>query len=94
MLNWNYTKAEARIIARIAKRAAASLEVEYQDTEMDVAAVHCNGCPLDLPKLLEFDDFNFAHDIIGIRRHLDRETGELKNHFLPRCAGRAVTVEA
>ena len=62
------------------------LEMEI---EMDVTAVHCNGCPLDLEKLLAFDAFNFAHDINGIRRHLNRQTGKLEDFFLPRCAMRS-----
>lgn len=56
--------------------------------EMDVIAVHANGCPLDLQKLLDADDFNFAHDVDGIYWHLDRTTGRLTDHFLPRCARR------
>lgn len=59
--------------------------------EMDLAAVHCNGCELDFKKLLEFDDFNFVHDIDGIMRNLDRDDdsptgGQLLHCFLPRCA--------
>ena len=56
--------------------------------EMDVIAVNANGCPLDLQKLLDADDFNFAHDVDGIYWHLDRNTGKLKDCFLPRCARR------
>lgn len=59
---------------------------ERLDCSMDITAVHCNGCPLDLKKLIEADDFNFAHDVFGIRNHLNRETGQLEDCFLPRCA--------
>lgn len=55
------------------------------DVQMDLAATHAT-CPLDLGKLLAFDEFNFLHDIAGIARHLDRRTGHLTGHFLPRCA--------
>jgi len=41
---------------------------------------------LDFEKLLSFDDFNFYHDMFGIHNNLDRNTGKLKNHFVPRCA--------
>lgn len=51
---------------------------------MDVIAVHMNGRPLRLEALLAADDFNFAHDVFGIRRHLDRDTGELTQCFVPR----------
>lgn len=63
-------------------------DIPYVRTEfrMDITAVHCNGCPLNLQKLLDFDDFNFLHDVYGISRHVNRETGELKDSFLPRCA--------
>ena len=53
---------------------------------MDVTATHANGCALRLAELLEADDFNFAHDLYGIDRHLDRNTGKLTDHFLPRFA--------
>jgi hypothetical protein len=52
--------------------------------EMDLVACHANGCPLDFPRLLNADDFNFAHDVFGIERHLNRCTGKLGNCFLPR----------
>lgn len=53
------------------------------DIEMDVHAVH-TSVGLRLDDLLRADDFNFSHDIGGIARHLNRETGELEDHFLPR----------
>lgn len=64
-----------------------------QHFQMDLAAVHANGCPLDLEKLLAADDFNFAHDVFGIYRHLDRDGksptgGKLLDLFLPRTARR------
>ncbi len=59
------------------------------DYEMDITATHANGCPLRLRDLLDADDFNFAHDVFGIERHLNRETGALENCFLPRYAAPA-----
>ncbi|KKK55056.1 hypothetical protein LCGC14_3078450, partial [marine sediment metagenome] len=41
---------------------------------------------LDLARFLEGPDFDFAHDVWGIRNHLNRETGQLENCFLPRYA--------
>lgn len=35
--------------------------------------------------LLEADDFEFTHDIIGIQNNINRETGEFENCFVPRC---------
>jgi hypothetical protein len=55
------------------------------DLEMDISAAHIST-PLDLDKLIAFDDFNFAHDIGGIRKHINRNNGQLTEYFLPRCA--------
>lgn len=82
---------EARIIREIATRAMMELGVARLsdpftplDIAMDITAVHCNGCPLRLEDLRNADGFNFSHDVLGIRRHLDRETGKLGDHFRPR----------
>lgn len=40
--------------------------------------------PLDLPRLLRAQSSVFEHDVFGIKRHLDRETGYLNGGFLPR----------
>lgn len=54
---------------------------------MDLRACHATDVPLDLERLLnEFDDYNFLHDVVGIKRHMNRETGKLMDCFLPRCA--------
>jgi hypothetical protein len=55
---------------------------------MDLTAAH-ESHPLRLADLLAADQFNFVHDVAGIARHMNRETGQLENHFLPRfSAGR------
>lgn len=92
MISFNTkTKHEARTISKIAQRAVAmALRADFDylllDADMDITAVHVNVCPLKLEELLAADDFNFAHDVFGIRRHLDRETGELGGCFVPRFA--------
>lgn len=53
---------------------------------MDLTACHANGCELDLDKLLGFDPFNFAHDIFGIVKRVDRRSGHLTDCFSPRCS--------
>lgn len=58
------------------------------DLRMDVVACHANGNPLRLNDLLVADDFNFLHDISGICRHLNRETGALGDGFSPRFSQR------
>lgn len=89
MIKWTATKKDIKLIQEITDRAmrisdANGLEYRRQDAEMDIAATHCNGNPLRLEALLAADEFNFAHDIFGIRYHLNRETGKLGGHFLPR----------
>lgn len=69
---------------RAAKKARVLSDRSLQDWEMDVLAVHCNGFPLRLEALLVADDFNFSHDVFGIYRFLDRSTGQLGGHFVPR----------
>lgn len=90
MLIWNATRAEHELFKQIAERAVTlpGLAGRYpiQDAIMDINAVHANGCPLKLAELLAAPDFEFAHDICGIRRHLDRTTGKLGGCFLPRYA--------
>ena len=92
--SFSVRKDEARIIAKIESRAvslAASQGVTYEfmDADMDITATHVNGCPLRLDDLLAADEFNFAHDIFGIRNCLDRETGKLTRCFLPRFHAKA-----
>lgn len=67
-------------------RLASQYDIDYsfQSCEMDINACHSNGNPLDLKALLEADDFNFCHDVFGIRNHINRATGQLENCFSPR----------
>jgi hypothetical protein len=90
-IQWTATKAEFELIRKIAARAVAIAEkhgADYtmQDAIMDLEACHCNGMPLDLEKLLAADNFNLTHDCFGIRRHINRSTGEIGGFFVPRCA--------
>lgn len=61
--------------------------VARTNVTMDLIACHNGGCPLDFAAMATFEDFSsVAHDITGIGRYLDRETGELDDHFHPRFA--------
>lgn len=53
---------------------------------MNLLATHANGNPIDFDRLLSADDFTFTHDLLGIDRHIDRETGHLANMFRPRSS--------
>lgn len=66
---------------------AAGIYDDALTAHMDISAVHAQ-CPLRLGDLRDADQFNFAHDMYGIQRHLNRQTGKLENLFLPRFAAR------
>ena len=42
----------------------------------------------ELEELLHADGFDFTHDVWGIRRHINRKTGQLEDCFTPRYAKR------
>lgn len=92
-INWKASPKDAKKIDTILDRAAAEWP-SYGEPEgrkeaaMDLIACHLNGRPLDLDALLDADDFDFAHDLFGIRENINRKTGELGNCFLPRCAAK------
>lgn len=86
MISFKANSNESRLSTKIAKRASKQLCVDSIDTDMTVIACHINGCELDLQKLLDAPDFDFAHDVLGIRSHLCLKTGKLKHNFVPRCA--------
>lgn len=91
IISFEASLADRKLIARCAKRAVkmakeAGVDYDFQSADMDLTACHANGMPMDFKKLLTADDFNFGHDAFGIRRHIDRTTGELKDCFVPRCS--------
>ena len=89
-VSFEVTKKDAAIIGKIAARAMKELpkSVTWMASEIDysmsVTACHANGNPLRLADLLAADGFNFAHDVLGIHRHVSRKTGQLENQFSPR----------
>ncbi len=89
----DFTPAEAPHVRVIVSRAmlefgAAGVKRTETDVEMDLSAVHARN-PLRLEELSRANEFNFAHDIFGIYRHLNRQTGELEDFFSPRFTRRA-----
>lgn len=91
-ISFNVSAADRTLITQIAVRAMKQAEkqgikgVDVLNLTMDLTATHANGTPLRLAELLAADDGNFGHDVWGIRRYLDRSTGQLMDHFLPRFA--------
>lgn len=83
----NCTKKEFELIVKICERAEA-LDIapkERMTLIMDLDNVH-KSVGLNLEGLLGADDFNFAHDVVGIQNHINRKTKELEDCFLPRYA--------
>ena len=83
------TDKEFLLIAEIAKRAVrlgmkGGFDVDCTEISMDVTACHANGNPLRLAELLKADDGNFGHDVFGIQRFIDRNTGKMTDCFRPR----------
>ena len=91
-ISFDVTDLEMWIIERIVERAARLAEdagcpnLDRLSLTMDLCACHANGCPLKLEELEKADDMDFAHDVFGIRNHMDRNTGKLVGCFLPRFA--------
>lgn len=86
-VKFHTTENEKVLVKMITARAKGMLK-RYDETDMrmDLIAVHSNDVKLDFKKLLYFDDFNFLHDVAGIRNNINRHNGKLMNHFLPRCS--------
>lgn len=89
--------AEMALIAKIADRAVNlyaqnDIRVDRMDVLLDVATCHFDAQKLRLDDLLAADDVNFAHDIGGLSRHLDRDTRKLMNCFSPRFSQRQEAV--
>jgi hypothetical protein len=84
---------EGQVIHQIAIRALQEVDGLHgrslQDVAMDLTATHANGCRLRLLDLFDAEVPDLAHDVLGIARHLDRETGRLGGHFTPRYAAPA-----
>ena len=92
-ISFKVRRDEMELISQIARRAvniAIGYRIKHsaQDFQMDITAIHANGHPLRLRELLEADEFNFIHDVFGIRTHLNRKTGKLCNGFRPRFHAR------
>jgi bisphosphoglycerate-independent phosphoglycerate mutase (AlkP superfamily) len=72
-ISFKTTAEDFDLIAKVADRYQ-SMERQHRRDRMsivmDFCAVQNSSTPLDLARMLEADDFNFAHDAFGIARHL------------------------
>ena len=92
MIDFNATPEEFDAINLIVERALTLPWPRRPDRlslVMDITAAH-REVRLNLTALLKADDANFAHDVGGIVRHIDRQTGKLENCFVPRYAATTV----
>ncbi len=87
-VSFDVSREEGMVIDAIAKRAVSEMPgtCSLLEISMDITVCHANGCPLYLSDLLAADRFDFAHDVLGISRHVDRKTGKMGRKFLPRYA--------
>lgn len=88
--NWRIAPRDYELLNEVVDRAIKELP-RYPDSAatllMDLNACHSNGCPLDFAGLLNADRYEFSHDIYGIRKAIDRNTGKLtEDCFMPRYA--------
>ena len=74
----------AKAAERLARRIAGQ-EINRMHLIMDLECVH-ESTPLRLDDLEKASDADLAHDVFGIRRHLDRRTRKLTDCFCPRFA--------
>lgn len=75
-------------IVERARREHPFLVPDALALELDLAACHYYGMPLDLAKLLAADAWDFVHDLGGIQLFIDRATGDLRGYFQPHCRRR------
>jgi hypothetical protein len=74
------------IIDKIAERSASGAIGALAIAKV-LGAVN-KRTPLNLERLYDFNVFNFTHDIKGIIEHANPKTGNLLDHFSPRCGFR------
>ena len=84
--------ADMQFISRIASRAfdlAQQFDAPRDMSGMMLDLIYGHACcPIDLQALLDADDSNFAHDVFGIERHINRQTRQIEGCFVPRFARR------
>ena len=93
--NFDLTTEDFRSVETIInrfERIAGPLGRERAGLIMDITACHNGACKLDLAAMAAGRDADLAHDVAGIYRHFNRETGELEGCFTPRHAARNAEV--
>lgn len=77
-------------IVEIAKRAEGKGLLAFDRMSLIMDLQHTDEeFNLRLDEFLNADDFNFAHDIVGIQNNFNRKTKQMDNLFVPRYAGKS-----
>lgn len=92
MPDFNYDNLNAIALAldRYERVTGKKLNRKRMARSMDLAAADgVNGNnPINWEQLETADDFTLVHDIGGIIQHIDRQTGQMLDCFVPRCTRR------
>jgi hypothetical protein len=86
------TKTDYTLINAIAKRTLEIFKETGINPSLDkldilISLEKCHEfCPLDLQRFAKAEPFHMIHNVLGILRHLNHETGLLENCFVPRHA--------
>lgn len=81
------TKEQIELIVLIAKRAdkMGLMAFDRMSLIMDLQTAN-DEFNLRLQEFLDADDYNFAHDIVGIQNNINRLERKMENIFVPRYA--------
>lgn len=74
----------ASYIAEIAFERFPDMEIDIGGLTMDIEAADCH-VGLNFWKLANANEGTFGHDVLGIRKHLNKGTARLEHFFKPRC---------
>lgn len=90
-INWTLGDGDRALVNQIASRIVWIYEEVglakpglHEQVRMDLTAVHNHIGRLRLEAMLHAPNDEITHDVMGIRKHLDRETMTLGEHFLPK----------
>ena len=89
MIEWKNVTRQAEdgadaVVSRC-QRMGLAPRANWMQLLMDVQAVTLH-VRIDFAAWLAADDADFAHDVGGIQNHINRDTGELEDCFVPRFA--------
>lgn len=81
------TKEQFGLIMEIVKRAdeMGIMMLDRLSLSMDLKVAN-QEFNLRLQELLNADNFNFSHDVVGIQNNINRATKQMENFFVPRYA--------